>query len=278
MNARLELEDTFGDIVRKACRGRGVSPHDVAARTGIAPKRLASFLDDQAQPTEAEAHAIAAVLGLAPSKLADIGLRRWYPAQQPLPDTLEHRVNRPHSSNGYFLFMHEQRLAAVVDPAGDPESIIKRLRQADANVRYFLLTHKHHDHADALAALRRVFPDAVPVISPADGAALGSAARDALAAEDGSRIPFGSVEVQVIATPGHTDGSCCFLFDGLLFTGDTLFSGSVGGLFGERHGYDDLLRSVKDKVLTLPPETRIFPGHGPFSTIGEERSHNPFFM
>jgi glyoxylase-like metal-dependent hydrolase (beta-lactamase superfamily II) len=80
----------------------------------------------------------------------------------------------------------------------------------------------------------------------------------------------------MLHTPGHTDGSSCFLFRATLFTGDTLFAGSVGGVFADVSTYDDLLASIRLKLFTLNGETVIMPGHGPPSTIAQEREHNPF--
>ena len=81
----------------------------------------------------------------------------------------------------------------------------------------------------------------------------------------------------MLHTPGHTDGSSCFLFRSTLFTGDTLFAGSVGGAFGEVSTYDDILKNVQFKLFALDDETVLMPGHGPPSTIAEEKAHNPFF-
>ena len=81
----------------------------------------------------------------------------------------------------------------------------------------------------------------------------------------------------MLYTPGHTDGSSCFIYQGNIFTGDTMFAGSLGKLFGDRFGYADLLRNARSKILSLPEETVVFPGHGPASTIAQERAHNPFF-
>ncbi len=81
----------------------------------------------------------------------------------------------------------------------------------------------------------------------------------------------------MLHTPGHTDGSSCYLFDGTLFSGDTLFAASVGGAYGELSTYEDILNSVRSKLFTLPGETAVMPGHGPPTRIELEKEHNPFF-
>jgi len=80
-----------------------------------------------------------------------------------------------------------------------------------------------------------------------------------------------------VHTPGHTDGSVCFIYRGSVFTGDTLFAGSIGGIFDQRYDYHDLLRAASTKIFSLPDDTVVLPGHGPPSTIEQERAHNPFF-
>jgi glyoxylase-like metal-dependent hydrolase (beta-lactamase superfamily II) len=277
MRIVLDLEDTFGDIVRKASRGNEIAVDALAARTGIAAARLEQFLADAASPTEDEARAVAAQLRLDGGKLADIALARWKPKERDLDPHFDHQINKPHPSNGYFVVLDQQRVAAFVDPGGSAGNIIGTLRRSPVALQYILVTHKHHDHTDALAEVRAAFPDARVVVHRLDGPALGTAARDAIAIDDGDILPFGDGELRLLHTPGHTDGSSCFIYEGNVFTGDTLFAGSVGGVFGDRFGYRDLLHSASSKIFSLPDDTVVFPGHGPPSTIGEERAHNPFF-
>jgi len=145
-------------------------------------------------------------------------------------------------------------------------------------LRYILITHKHKDHCDATADIARAFPDAKIVMHRSDSAAIGALASRALPIVDGDELAFGEgAAIRMLHTPGHTDGSSCFLFRSTVFTGDTLFAGSVGGAFGERSNYRDILDSVRFKLFSLDAATVVAPGHGPPSTIGEERAHNPFF-
>jgi hydroxyacylglutathione hydrolase len=273
----LELEDTFGDIVRKASRGTGLDVDALAARAGVDTQRLQAFIADEARPTEAEARAIAAPLGLDAGKLADIALARWKPIEHDLDPHFDHQINKPHPSNGYFVILDEQGVAAFVDPGGRADNIVGTLQRSPVKLQYILVTHKHRDHTDALADVRAAFPDARVVVHRLDGPALGSAARGAIAINDGDTLPFGQGEFRLLHTPGHTDGSSCFIYQSAIFTGDTLFAGSVGRVFGERFGYRDLLHGASSKIFSLPDDTVVFPGHGPPSTIGEERAHNPFF-
>lgn len=272
-----QLEDDFCDIVRKASRGRGVDPPALAARSGIAPTRLAELIKGSTQPNEDEARDVARALGLDPGKLADVALRRWgpHPAQW---DHVRHHPHDPHPSNGYLFFLQDNRTAALIDPAGLPKTILDAIAQGPYTLRYILVTHKHADHCDATADIYAAFPDAQIVMHKADVAAIGSLAPRALQINDNEEVPFGDgAGIRMLHTPGHTDGSVCYLFKSTLFSGDTLFAGSVGGAFGEKTGYSDILQSIEHKLFKLDETTVVMPGHGPPTTIAEERAHNPFF-
>jgi hydroxyacylglutathione hydrolase len=270
-------EDNFADIVRKASAGRKISTAQLAAEAKVGPNRLGALLAERANPTDDEARSVANVLHLDPKKLADIGCRDWSPQSAELDGELDHQINAPYPSNGYFLISRDAKTAAFIDPGGDAENIVRVLNRANVTLEHILLTHKHPDHVDAVPDLRAAFPDARVVIHRVDAAAIGDKARGALDIADGGTIPFGGGEIRLIHTPGHTDGSVCFLYRDMLFTGDTLFAGSVGKIFGPRLGYEDLLSGVAAKIFSLPSATVVLPGHGPPSTIGEEREHNPFF-
>ena len=277
MIVKLDLEDTFGDIVRKTARAQGIDLSKLAAKAEVDAKRIEQFTKDADKPSEHEARALAKALGLDPGRLADIAFSRWHPAENPLPEHVDHQINRPHPSNGYFVILEQQRLAAFVDPGGDVPNIVATLRRSPVKLDYILVTHKHADHIDGVPDLRRTFPSARIAVHKLDAPALGGLSRDALMVGDGDSLPFGAGTIRVVHTPGHTDGSICFIYQSSIFTGDTLFAGSVGGIFGDRFGYEDLLRSAGTKIFSLPDETVVLPGHGPPSTIREERAHNPFF-
>lgn len=277
MTETIPLEDTFGDITKKASSGRRMSTSALADATGIASSRLEQLLKDAAQPTQSEAEAVAQALQLDRAKLVDSGLQRWYPQAFVPPPFLRHQINAPYPSNGYFLILKDKGIGAFVDPAGSAGRIIDVFKQAQVQLTYILLTHKHRDHSDALGAVRKAFPDAQPVIHELDAKEVGSAAHGAIPIRDGGRLPFGDASIEMRHTPGHTDGSSCFLYRGMIFTGDELFAGSIGRDFGERFGFADQLEAIREKIFSLPPETIVLPGHGPASTVAQERAHNPFF-
>ncbi|MBV8375346.1 MAG: MBL fold metallo-hydrolase [Candidatus Eremiobacteraeota bacterium] len=273
----IPLEDTFGDILRKAMRGTGVSSARLSRETGIDSKAIAAWLKDDGAGDDTQARAVAAVLHLDPGKLADSAARRWYPPPIALDDVCHHPQD-PHPSNGYVFFLEGGRRSALIDPAGIPQNLLRVLREGDYHLQYVLITHKHADHCDATAEVAKAFPEAQIVMHKLDVHAIGPLAAKALLVQDGDDLPFSDgVRIKMLHTPGHTDGSSCYLFKSVVFTGDTLFAASVGGAYGDASTYGDILNSVRSKLFTLPDETVLMPGHGPPSTVALEKAHNPFF-
>lgn len=275
--SEIPLEDDFCDVFRKAKRGTGADDATIAAQTGLKLADLQAWTSGEGVPHYAEARAIAQTLNLDPGKFADLAERRWHP-HVPLPPDVRHHPHDPHPSNGYLFHLEDGRTAALIDPAGLPANLMRAIGEGPYALRYILITHKHADHCDATADVARAFPAAQIVMHKADAFAIGSLAHKALPVADADTLPFGNgAEIRMLHTPGHTDGSSCFIFRSTLFTGDTLFAGSVGGAFGDVSTYADILESVRNKLFKLDDETVIMPGHGPPSTIAEEKAHNPFF-
>lgn len=195
-------------------------------------------------------------------------------------------------TNCYILIDEKTNQAVVIDPGSEPERLIKELNGLKADVKAVLLTHGHGDHIGAVEALRKE-TGAPLYVHPLDAAMLGDANRnlssftgEAFACKEsehlvkeGDIIQVGEeIRLQVIFTPGHTQGGVCYYAkdQGLLFAGDTLFAESIGRTDFPGGSYATLIQNIKDKLMTLPDETRVFPGHGPETTIGWEKDHNPF--
>jgi hydroxyacylglutathione hydrolase len=273
----IPLEDDFGDILRKAMKGTGVEAGALARAIGVDVQTIAAWQKYVGAADDAQARAIARTLRLDPGALADSAAKRWRPPHI-APADVSHHPQKPHPSNGYVFFLEGGRRAALVDPAGIPANLLRILRDGDYHLQYILITHKHDDHCDATADVAAAFPQAQIVMHALDVSAIGSLASKALAARDGEELPFGDdVRIRMLHTPGHTDGSSSYVFQSTVFTGDTLFAGSVGGAFGDASTYDDILNSVRSKLFALPNDTVVMPGHGPPTTIALEREHNPFF-
>ncbi len=269
------LEDEFADVLSKALRGTRTSIPALARACNIEAERISQWTKGRGAPDDDEAREMARALRLDPGKFADAAAQRWQPDPISVTD-VRHHPHDPHPSNGYIFFLDGGKRAALVDPAGIPGNLLRMLAQGQYHLEYLLVTHKHADHCDATAEIARNFPHAKIVMHKADVHAIGSAGKGALLVKDEEELPFGDVRIRLLHTPGHTDGSSSFLFKSTLFTGDTLFAGSVGGAYGDASTYDDILNSVRSKIFTLPDDTVLMPGHGPPSKVGWEKAHNPF--
>lgn len=272
----MALEDEFSDVLTKAMRGTGTSVAALARATGLPLESIRTWAAGRSTPGENEARSIGAVLRLDPGKFADAAAQRWHPEEIRLPD-VRHHPQDPHPSNGYVFFLDGGKRAALIDPAGIPQNLLRILQDGQYHLEYILITHKHADHCDATAEVAMNFPRAKVVMHAADVHAIGELGASALQVRDGDDLPFGDVRIRMLHTPGHTDGSSSYMFKSTLFTGDTLFAGSVGGAYGDASTYEDILNSVRSKIFTLPDDTVVMPGHGPPTRVSWEKNHNPFF-
>src|SRR5579863_4025687 len=229
----IPLEDTFADVLRKAMRGVGVNEKELADATGVPVATIADWLKEKSAASDAQARELAKILRLDPGKLADSAAARWAPPHIELSSVRRH-PQEPHPSNGYVFFLEGGRAAALVDPAGVPQNLLRLLRDGHYHLHYILITHKHPDHCDATADVAAAFPAAKIVMHKLDVHAIGSLANKATLLRDGEALPFGeNSTIRMLHTPGHTDGSSSYLFQNSLFSGDTLFAASVGGAFGD---------------------------------------------
>ncbi|HEY1387238.1 MAG TPA: MBL fold metallo-hydrolase [Ktedonobacterales bacterium] len=174
----------------------------------------------------------------------------------------------PMENNVYLLVSPQTREAVLIDASDDAERLAGEVAKLRARVRMILLTHGHADHWGALGQLRDTW--GVPVgIHLADADMLPLTPNFAL--DDGQRIGLGSGEIHVLHTPGHTPGGACFLADGCLFSGDTLFPGGPGATKQPLGDFPLIMTSLREKLFVLPDSTLVLPGHGKPTTIGKER-------
>jgi glyoxylase-like metal-dependent hydrolase (beta-lactamase superfamily II) len=178
-------------------------------------------------------------------------------------------------SNTYLVAAAPGADGFFVDAGGPVRPLLEAADAQDIRVTHVLLTHHHHDHVAELEAVRRRFPDAEVVIHPAE-LDLVEGATGTLA--DGDELDIGGLRVRALHTPGHTRGMISLLVAGReVYTGDTLFKNSVGGVRAPGHTtYEDLKHSIMDVLLALPPETVIRPGHTDPTTVADELEANAF--
>ena len=185
-------------------------------------------------------------------------------------------------ANCYIVMDEETKEAVVMDPGGDAEWIIKEIETLGANIKYILLTHAHADHDGGVVDLKKKYD--VPVYMhkeeemymEKDNFVFGKIPKFYSFIEDGDELNIGSLKIKCIHTPGHTKGGLCFLIEDKVFTGDTLFQGSIGRTDFSGGDFNEIIRSINDKLLVLPNNVEVYPGHGPKSTIIFERMRNPF--
>jgi len=195
----------------------------------------------------------------------------------------------PLGVNCYILGDEHTRQAVVIDPGGNPREILKTIEKRALKIIAIVNTHAHFDHVLALTEVRAatgapflLHAGEAQILASAQmsGAMFGMAMRQPAPPDrllnDGDTIPVGALRLKVLHTPGHTHGGICLLFDNRVIVGDTLFQSGIGRTDFPGGDYATLMTSIRDKLLTLPDETIVYPGHGPATTIGEERALNPF--
>lgn len=196
-------------------------------------------------------------------------------------------------TNCYIVYSEETKKAVVIDPAAEPKRITEALSELSLTPEAVLLTHGHFDHMLAADALRKEYHIPVGLLSEEAellsdplkncSATFFSAPYGTVADEyfvDGQELTYLGGELKVLATPGHTAGCCCYYMaaENVLFSGDTLFCGSVGRTDLPTSSPAMIGSSIKEKLFVLPEDTLVLPGHGEETTIGEEQRHNPYIM
>lgn len=186
----------------------------------------------------------------------------------------------PYFTNSFLLVSGGE--AAIIDPAPDAARFAPLLEKENARLTHILLTHGHFDHVYGLDSVRAAWPAARLCLFRAD--AVGTEDRpvkespEILWLTDGQTLTVGQAELTVLHTPGHTPGSCCWLCEGVLMSGDTLFAGSAGRTDLPGGDWETLMRSLRRLAgdPALPDALRVLPGHGDFTTLGLERAQNPY--
>jgi len=200
---------------------------------------------------------------------------------------LEVLNNGMFGSNSYMLI--DKSEAVLIDAGVPTKDVLGVLHKSKAKLKYILLTHGHIDHICTVDDIRES-TNAHVLIHEKDSECLINGERNLSSSfmkpyaykkadqelTDGEDVVFGSTKIRVIYTPGHSKGGCCFLVGDMLFSGDTLFLSSIGrtDLYGG--DFKELISSIKEKLLVLPEDTKVYPGHGNDTTIGIEIRNNPF--
>lgn len=267
----IPLEDTAADIIGKAQRGLGFSDTELAERSGLKAeqvRRLREGVGDAADIAR-----VAPLLGLDADALARLAAGRWEPENVPDVAGLAAFNTKfgDMTVNAYLVWDPASRDAIAFDTGADCTAMLRRAAREDLTIKFIMLTHAHPDHIADLERLRSE-TGAVIYISEHESA------RGAETIAEGEQFRVGALQIEARLTSGHSPGGTTYFITGLsrpiAIVGDSLFAASMGG---GAISYADAIRNNREKVLTLPEETIVCPGHGPLTTVGKEKRENPFF-
>jgi hydroxyacylglutathione hydrolase len=273
----MHLEDHAGDIIHKARDMSKASASDAARAAGLTEDELQELEKSGKAAKKPNCGALAGLIGLSAGKLEAI-LGGWTPAEKDLSAWRElRRVSTSDgdmSVNAYLIWDEVSREAALFDTGWDAREIIELIAANQLQLRHLFITHSHEDHIAAVDEVRKNFPK-IRVHSSAASAPVDQRNRP------NDFIQLGSLRITNRDTPGHAADGTTYVIGNwaedapyVAVVGDAIFAGSIGR---GNQSWDLAKQKVRERIFSLPPETLICPGHGPFTTVAEELAHNPFF-
>jgi hydroxyacylglutathione hydrolase len=266
----IPLEDNFNDIVGKAQRGLKLTDEGLASRAGVPAQAIARIKGGEVD--EAALRKIAPLLNLAADALVQSAKKEWYPPALQVNGLAQ--FNTPYEDmtvNCYLAWDPKSKEAVAFDTGADSSSMLKLAKERGLTIKLVLLTHTHPDHIADLPRLKKDTgaPAYVSSLEPTSGAATFS---------PGKTFQLGAIKIETQQTSGHSKGGITYVLNGLerpvAVVGDALFAGSMGG---GMISWDDALTNNRKHIFSLPDDTVICPGHGPLTTVREEKRHNPFY-
>jgi hydroxyacylglutathione hydrolase len=267
---KVPLEDFFPDIIGKAQRGLHLDDASLAQRSRLERDQIERLKTGSGDP--AQVAALGTALDLAPGALLESFEQRWEPAEITLEGLAQFNTDLMGMTvNVYLVWDPSSREAALFDAGVEADQLFKRVKAEHLTIKAIFITHTHQDHVAGLAEI--VARCQAPVFAPeAEPVSRSQRVRE------GFKHKIGSLEIEARLTNGHSAGGTSYLVTGLakpvIIVGDSLFAGSMGGA---PNAYEQARKNNREKILSLPAETIICPGHGPLTTVANERVHNPFF-
>jgi glyoxylase-like metal-dependent hydrolase (beta-lactamase superfamily II) len=270
----IPLEDSVADIIGKAQRGLGLTDAELAGRSGIESGELEAIKLVRGVPFEQVAK-LAKALGLGPRSLVALAEGKYAPVVIP-PKTGFFQANTTYGDmtvNAYLVWDPATRLAAAFDTGADAMPLVEELKKHDLTLQDIYLTHTHIDHVTELDRLCEKVGGSIGIHVNAAEALEGAAPF-----EPGVTFSLGKLHIETRDTSGHSAGGTTYHIHGLdaplAIVGDALFAGSVGGI---RADYPAALLRIRENILSAQDNTILAPGHGPLTTVVQEKTSNPFF-
>jgi hydroxyacylglutathione hydrolase len=273
----VNLEDHLGDIIRKARNMNKVSASAAANAAGISESELSALEESGKFPGKMNFAALGKILGLNPQKLEGIA-NGWLPSPKDLSAWHEIRVFTTAGDgltvNCYLVWDEVTRDAALFDTGLDAKPILDCIVTEKLQFRHIFITHSHWDHVEALPKIREAWPK-VRLHSGSKSAPVDQRNKTA------EIVHLGGLRVTHRETPGHAEDGVTYMVGNwqedaplIAIVGDAIFAGSMGNGNG---AWDLAKQKVREQILSLPSDTLICPGHGPLTTVAEEKQNNPFF-
>jgi hydroxyacylglutathione hydrolase len=268
--AIIPLEDNFADVVGKAQRGLKLSDDEIAKHAGVTVAELSAFKNGAFD--EAAARKLAPALTLGADALVELGKKAWFPSAHSVEGLAA--FNTPYEDmtvNSYLVFDSKTKQAAAFDTGATAKPMLEYLKTHNLIVELILLTHTHVDHIADLKTLKG-----------ATGAGVWVGEHEQFAEAQpfaaGKTFHVGGLKIESRQTSGHARGGITYVVSGLArkvaVVGDALFACSMGG---GMISYEEALRTNRKEIFSLPDDTVVCPGHGPLTTVGEQKKHNPFY-
>ncbi len=271
MTAKLAIEDEFYDIITKAMNGLRITDRDLSSKTGVAVETIRALTKGELDETSLPK--IAPELQLDANALLRSAMKTWYPRPVKL-DGLELFNTRYHSGmtvNAFVVWDPKSRKAAIFDTGTDGFPILDFVKSKELEPIGLFLTHTHPDHIAEVDTLTKRLD--IPVYANAREPWEGGETFDA-----GAEFTIGELTMKTASTRGHSAGGTTYFIEGLerpvAVVGDAIFAGSMGGGI---LSYQDALNTNRAEIFSLPDNTVLCPGHGPFTSVAEEKRNNPFF-
>jgi hydroxyacylglutathione hydrolase len=266
----IPLEDNFGDIVGKAQRGLRFSDADLASRAGVSPDVVARIKGGEAD--DGGLRKLAPILNLAAEALVQSAKKGWHPPALQVNGLAQFNTTfEDMTVNSYLVWDPKSKEAIAFDTGADSSPMLALAKERGLSIKLILLTHTHPDHIADFARLKKETGAAAHVCSlePVNGAEGFTA---------GKTFQVGALKIETRQTSGHSKGGITFVVSGLerpvAIVGDALFAGSMGG---GMISWDDALNNNRKHIFSLPDDTVLCPGHGPLTTVREEKRNNPFY-